>query len=91
MTDTTTNIIASESFILTYESGKQKKAQLDLIPSSSFTYGNRTGMLMQIEGEQEQFFDTRYEKGCNSPEAFHEWSLAFLRDRIRPTIKIERA
>lgn len=84
------NVIASESFILTLESGKRDKVQLDLMPSPCFSYGNKTQVVMSVNGQVEHVYDTRYEKGCDSPEAFHDWSMSFLCGYVRPTIAVER-
>lgn len=83
--------IASESFILTTEKGQKVNMRLDLVESSSFHYGNRTAVLMFEDGEFKTSFDTRYEKGCNTPESFHDWALSCVMGWVRPTIKVARA
>ena len=83
--------IATEKFKLTFENGNEKEAVLILSESGAFAYGNQTCMELQIDGEFQDSFDTRYEVGCNSPESFHEWSLKFMRSYIRKTTKVERS
>lgn len=83
-------MIAQEKFELTLEDGSKVIMRLELHKSGAFQYGNQT-MMRQYEGDRlVDTYDTRYEKGCGSAEAFHDWALEFVKSYVRPTIKVER-
>ena len=83
-------MIAQENFKLILEDGRQIALQLRLVESGAFQYGNQTSVVWDDGNGYEQLFDTRYESGCSSPEAFHEWSFEFVKSRVRETVKVER-
>lgn len=83
-------MIAQEKFKLTTENGTEVIMRLELHESGAFQYGNQTMMVLYEGDRQMGFYDTRYEKGCSSPKSFHKWALEFVKDYVRPTIKVER-
>ena len=64
--------------------------RLVLNESGAFAYGNQTCMTRYEDDRFVDSYDTRYVAGCNSPEAFHKWSLEFVKETVRPTIKVSR-
>lgn len=84
-------VIASESFTLILEDGKQVSMELQLVPYAGFQYGNQTMMLMFEDKEFIDQIDTRYIPDCSNPKRFHDWSFDFVKGYVRPTIKVERA
>ncbi len=83
-------MITSEKFKLTLEDGETVIMRCELHESKAFQYGNQT-MMKQYENDRlVNTYDTRYEKGCGSKEAFHDWALQFVREYVRPGIKAER-
>ena len=82
--------LANEKFELTLEDGSKVIMRCELQKSGAFQYGNQT-MMAQYEGDRlVNTYDTRYVKGCGSPEAFHEWAFEFVKEYVRPTIKVAR-
>lgn len=84
-------IVAFEQYTLTLEDGTETDVRLELVTSGAFSYGNSTCMAFYEDGKLRESFDTRYEKGCNTPEQFHDWSFKWLKGYCRPTVKVERA
>ena len=84
-------MIAQENFKLTLEDESQITVKLELCKSGAFQYGNHTCVAWYESGKLKNTYDTRYEIGCNTPEAFHEWSFEFVKSQVRKTIDVERA
>ena len=83
-------MITVEKFKLTLEDGQEVIMRLELKKSGAFQYGNQTYMAVYENDRFVNSYDTRYQKGCGSKEAFHDWSLEFVKDYVRPTIKVSR-
>lgn len=86
-----TTPIATENFKIELE-GKTYDCEMKLLPSGAFQYGNQTCCVVTInDGAPPRLYDTRYEPGCGSAEAFHNWSLKFLQETLNPDCTITRA
>ena len=83
-------MIAEEKFELICEDGNVVVMRCVLKESKAFQYGNQTCMALYENDRLVDYYDTRYEKGCGSKEAFHEWAFEFVKSYVRPTIKVRR-
>lgn len=61
---------------------------LELHESGAFKYGNGTCVIMRLEGNLPEVYDTRYERGIT--QDFVGWCDEFMKHRIVKTATIMR-
>ena len=82
--------ITTQKYLIELE-GKTYNCETKLMASGAFQYGNQTCMVVTInDGAPPRLYDTRYEKGCSTPELFRDWSLEFLKQTLDPDCIITR-
>ena len=63
---------------------------LELQKSGAFQYGNGT-CVGWTENGYTQVYDTRYDRSLyRDGSNFHDWALNFVKERINPSLAIER-
>jgi len=84
--------IAKEHYKVTTPEGSVVNYTMTLEKSGAFAYGNETCVSVSVDypGVWDMGIDTRYCDGCNSPEAFRDWSLEWLKSECRKGCTIER-
>lgn len=84
--------IAEEKYLVKVD-GLVITYTLTLEKSGAFDYGNGTCMTVHCDykGSMDQHYDTRYCGFAPTAEAFHEWSMEWMKGYCRPDAVIERA
>lgn len=66
----------------------EKKLTLEMFDLGGFDYGNKHGLAMNIEGEDERIFDVRYDQRFVNEKKFRKNAYEFVREWIRKDYEV---